>query len=108
MELTEEQKAELRQKYGKALIEVETPDGVHTLVFRKPSKQIWAAFQDMAQREKVSHAASLLTLCLDCVVSPPMKEASAIFDEYPGMPVPISAELAKLAGSSPELNIKKL
>lgn len=108
-ELSKEQIADLKAKHGNALISVETPDGAAVLVFKKPSKAVWAAYQENLTREKMSRSNAFLTLVMDCVVLPANGlEASAVFAEFPGMPTAIAGELSKLAGLSDELDIKKL
>lgn len=107
MELTEETIASLKQKHGDTLIAVNAPSGVQ-MVFKKPTKEVWARFQDGLSREKVSRSVALRCLGLDCVVVPSQQEAAALFDEFPGMPGTLSVKLAELAGQTEDLDVKKL
>lgn len=106
-ELSAETIAGLKQKHGETLISVETPDK-RLLVFKRPSKEIWAYYQDGLTRDKVTKSACFLRLSMDCVVLPPPQETAVIFGEFPGMPTAIAGELSKLAGLSDELDVKKL
>lgn len=107
MELTDEKIAELKQKHGETLIAVNAPSGVQ-MVFKKPSKEAWARFQDGLSREKVSRSVALRVLALDCVTFPSQQDAAAVFDEFPGFPGTLSVKLAELAGQTEDLDVKKL
>lgn len=107
MELTEEAIASLKQKHGESLVAAKTPTG-EQMVFKKPSKEVWARFQDGLSRDKVSRSVALRCLALDCVVVPSQQEAAALFDAFPGMPGVLSNSIAELAGQSEDLDVKKL
>lgn len=106
MELTDEQKKSLKDKYG-SFITAETPNESAILAFKKPTKPVWTAYQEGLAKETMSRSASFLSLALDCLVHPTLEEADKIFTEFPGMPTRIAGELSKMAGLSDELNIKK-
>lgn len=107
MELNAETIAGLKQKHGETLISATAPSGV-TMVFKKPSKEVWAYYQNGLTGDKATKNACFLRLSMDCVVLPPQQEASVVFTEFPGMPTAIAKELSELAGLSDELDIKKL
>jgi hypothetical protein len=107
MELSAETIAGLKQKHGDALISATAPSGA-VLVFKKPSKEVWAYYQNGLTGDKATQNTCFLRLSMDCVVLPPPQEAAVVFTEFPAMPTVIAKELAKIAGLSDDLDIKKL
>jgi hypothetical protein len=106
-ELSDEKIAELKQKHGNDLIAVNAPDGSR-MVFKKPTKEVWAYFQDGLSKDKIQRSVCLRRLALDCAVLPSPQDASVLFDVYPAFPAVISNQLAELAGQSEDLDVKKL
>lgn len=106
-ELTPEELADLKQRHGDNLISAHTPNKI-LMVFKAPSKEIWAYYQDGLSREKVTRTQCFLRLALDCVVRPSQQDAATIFTKYPGMPTALANDIGEMAGLSDELNIKKL
>lgn len=106
-DLSAEDVQALKVRYGEDLISAKAPNGVR-MVFKKPSKEIWAYYQNGLTGDKATKNACFLRLSMDCVVVPPQQEAAAVFTKFPGMPTAISKELAELAGLSDELDVKKL
>ena len=107
MELSEAKIAELKQKHGDRLFALDAPNGV-TMVFHAPTKAVWTEFIDTTLKDKSSKVACILKCALQCVAYPSVAEVSAVFDQYPALPASINVELAKLAGQSDDLDIKKL
>ena len=105
--LSKEKIDALKQRYGDSLFRIEAPNGA-TMVFRKPPKAVWGEFIDTITRDKASKAACIAKCVLQCVVYPSSEETAAIMDAFPAFPASVNNELAKLAGQSEELDVKKL
>lgn len=106
-DLAPDEVAALKSKYGEDLISAKAPDRTR-MVFKKPSKEIWAYYQNGLTGDKATKNACFLRLCMDCVVLPPQQEAAVVFTKFPGMPTAIAKDLSELAGLSDDLDIKKL
>lgn len=105
MALTKDDVEKLKQNHGDELIALDKP---MDMVFKKPSREIWADFQDAVAKDKGSREGAYRRLSIACCVHPSQDDAVTVFDKYPGLPTKIGDALGKLVGLGEEFDVKKL
>lgn len=105
MGLSEEQITNLKRQHGDALIAVSTPI---EMVFKKPTRELWADFQDNISKGKGTREAAYRRLCTACVVHPSADDVAGVFNDLPALPTKVGEALANLVGLGDEFETKKL
>lgn len=104
--LSDEDIAQLKAEHGPDLVAVESPSG--TLVFKKPSRPIWADFIDSIARDRGSKEVAIRRLVLACAVQPKMADMDRVLEQYPALPAQVLNDLSDLAGTGNAFEVKKL
>ncbi len=102
--ITADKVREWKAEHGR-IIAIDDPE---EMVFRKPTRAIWADFLESVAKAKGTHDGAYRRMCLACLLYPEQEKAEHIFNEYAALTVTVGDALAELAGHRGVVDIKKL
>jgi hypothetical protein len=106
MELTQERVQELKARYGELYeLTADLDEGPLVVIVRKPGRAQFARFAKDMTGDAYKASTNLF---FDCLVQPEPEVLRARFEASPGLVLPFSAQLMKLAKLDVEVLEKKL
>ena len=107
-ELNEAAIAELKSKHtGHELQLIKAPDGTY-LVVKSPDKATYNMFMADVTNDKKDKAVAMEAYAKRCIVYPDRTSVDPLFTRYPAFGGNVASLLNEMAGSSTELEAKKL